>query len=48
MFFAAPAVVVASLHVHTESGWCVLVDVYADGRVRVRRLRLSEACLTQT
>ena len=48
MFFATPAVVVASLHVHTAHGWSILVDVYADGRVRVRRLRLSEGCLTQT
>ena len=47
MFFATPVVVVASLHVHTEREWCILVDVYADGRVRVRRLRLSEGCVTQ-
>ena len=48
MFVASPAVVVASLHVHTESGGCIMIDVYADGRVRVRRLRLSEGCLTNT
>ena len=48
MFVATPAVVVARLHVHNESGWCIPVDVYADGRVRVRGLRLSEGCLTQT
>ena len=46
MFVATPAVV-ASLHVHTECGWCIPGDVYADGRVRVRRLRLSEGCVTQ-
>ena len=48
MFVATPAVVVARMHVHTESRLCILVDVYADGRVRVRHLRLSEGCLTQT
>ena len=48
MFVASRAVVVASLHVHTESGWCILVDLYADGRVRIRRSLLSEGCLTQT
>ena len=38
MFVATPAVVVARMHVHVQSGWCILVDVYADGR---------EGCLTQ-
>ena len=31
MFVATPAVVVARLHVHTVSRWCIRVDVYADG-----------------
>ena len=48
MFFATPAVVVARMYVHTESGWSILADVYGDGRVQVRRLRLSEGCLRQT
>ena len=48
MFVATPAVVVARMHVHTESGGCIRVDVYADGRVRVLRLRLSEGCLAET